>query len=326
MGNMLESPRTEKPDAENYTSSSGLKAAASGMQGYRLEMEDSHICQDMPSCSGHLLVAVFDGHGGQGAAIYAAKYLIPVIEANKKWKEYVNTGAKDLNLLSDSLVESFILIDQDIRAQQDKTPQDQSGCTAVICVVTTRFIMCANAGDSRCVLGTNKTAKGMSEDHKPDDDIEKKRIEKAGGSVHVGRVEGNLAVSRAFGDFEYKDRADLPATEQKVSCEPDIFLHYRTAQDDVLLLACDGLWDVNSNAEAIAELNGHLAEEQEDGLQTVAGKMLDSSLNKGSKDNISAVVVDLRNSTVVDMDKSVPAKYGRFGYVLTRETEPVLSR
>jgi protein phosphatase 1B len=314
MGNMLDSPRTEK-DEEKYTSSSGLKAGASGMQGYRLEMEDSHIQCDFPTCPDHMLVSVFDGHGGQGAAIYAAANLMAVIEANETWKKYLETGAKDLKLLSDALSESFLTIDVTIRAQQDKTPADQSGCTAVICVVTTRFIMCANAGDSRCVIGTNKEAKGMSEDHKPDDTIEKTRIEKAGGYVHFGRVEGNLAVSRAFGDFEYKNRPDLTQTEQKVSCLPDIFLHYRSPQDDVLLLACDGLWDVMSNAEAISELNGYLTEGGADApLDVVASRMLDSSLQKGSKDNISAVIVDLRNTTVVDMEKTMPAKYGRFGY------------
>ncbi len=63
---------------------------------------------------------------------------------------------------SDALTESFCSIDRNIRAHQDHTPADQSGCTAVICVVSPDYIMCANAGDSRCVTSTNKTTQGMS--------------------------------------------------------------------------------------------------------------------------------------------------------------------
>jgi len=45
----------------------------------------------------------------------------------------------------------------------------------------------------------------LSEDHKPDNTIEVKRIEKANHYVEDSRVDGNLALSRAFGDFQYKD-------------------------------------------------------------------------------------------------------------------------
>jgi serine/threonine protein phosphatase PrpC len=44
----------------------------------------------------------------------------------------------------------------------------------------------------------------MSTDHKPEDKIESDRIEKAGGYVNAGRVNGNLNLTRALGDFEYK--------------------------------------------------------------------------------------------------------------------------
>ena len=77
--------------------------------------------------------------------------------------------------------------------------------------------MCANIGDSRCVIGTNKLAKAMSEDHKPDNELEQRRIELAGGTVQWKRVDGDLGVARAFGDFRFKNRSDLGPTEQKVT-------------------------------------------------------------------------------------------------------------
>ena len=86
-------------------------------------------------------------------------------------------------------------------------------------MITPKYIVCANAGDSRCVMGTNHTAKAMSEDHKPNNAAELKRIELAGGKVHWKRIDGDLAVSRGFGDFQYKTRPDLPQSEQKVNTE-----------------------------------------------------------------------------------------------------------
>ena len=44
-------------------------------------------------------------------------------------------------------------------------------------------------------------AVGLSEDHKPDNFYEIKRIRAAGHTVEFSRVDGALALSRAFGDF-----------------------------------------------------------------------------------------------------------------------------
>ena len=58
----------------------------------------------------------------------------------------------------------------------------------------------ANAGDSRCVLSRGGKAIDLSVDHKPEDAVEKERIDKAGGFVTSdGRVNGNLNLSRAIG-------------------------------------------------------------------------------------------------------------------------------
>merc|ERR1712146_17189 len=126
-------------------------------------------------------------------------------------------------------------------------------------------------------------------DHKPQDEVERTRIEKAGGIVQVKRVDGDLAVSRAFGDFQYKTRTDLPPEQQKVSCEPDVRIHKRTPADDILLVACDGLWDVFSNSEAVDSAREILLEGETDPVKIVE-EMLDLSLLKGSRDNISGIV------------------------------------
>ena len=124
-------------------------------------------------------------------------------------------------ILGQAMTATYLFIDAKMRIYQEKSSSDrrkpdQSGCTAVSALITPKHIICANAGDSRCVLGLDGVTKPLSYDHKPNLEMERKRIENAGGSVQWKRVDGDLAVSRAFGDFQYKQRSDLQPGEQKV--------------------------------------------------------------------------------------------------------------
>jgi len=74
-----------------------------------------------------------------------------------------------------------------------------------VVLITDKDIYCSNAGDSRGVLSNNGNVVELSQDHKPDNVGEMRRIEKANHYVEDSRVDGNLALSRAFGDFQYKD-------------------------------------------------------------------------------------------------------------------------
>jgi protein phosphatase PTC2/3 len=69
---------------------------------------------------------------------------------------------------------------------------------------------------------------------------EKARIQAAGGFVDFGRVNGNLALSRAIGDFEFKKSADLPPEQQIVTAFPDVEIHEINEDDEFLVVACDG--------------------------------------------------------------------------------------
>lgn len=104
-GNFLDSPKVDK-DSDSLTSSTGLDMGATGMQGWRLEMEDEHILTDMPSLPTHTFVAVFDGHGGAGAAAYAKQYLVTTIEETKEWSDYITSG--DPETLGAALTQAFL--------------------------------------------------------------------------------------------------------------------------------------------------------------------------------------------------------------------------
>ena len=95
--------------------------------------------------------------------------------------------------------------------------QDQSGSTSVMTLIAPTHIVCANTGDSRAVLSRNGEVIELSHDHKPYNDEEKARIEAAGGQVKFNRVNGDLAVSRALGDFVYKRCETVDAQYQAVS-------------------------------------------------------------------------------------------------------------
>lgn len=120
----------------------------------------------------------------------------------------------------------------------------------------------ANAGDSRAVLSAGGQVIPLSFDHKPVNPsmcissllyslfiliflqinylVEMERISAAGGFVEFGRVNGNLALSRAFGDFDFKRNSNIIAEKQIVTADPDIIDRQLTEEDEFIVLACDG--------------------------------------------------------------------------------------
>lgn len=127
-----------------------------------------------------------------------------------------------------------------------------AGCTAVFSLLDhqSKTIYVANAGDSRCVLCRGAVAMDLSEDHKPFNEIERNRIESAGGFVsQVGRINNNLNLSRSIGDLKYKQVKGMSAKEQIITAEPDIMCVKYTPEDEFIILACDGVWDVMTNQD-----------------------------------------------------------------------------
>ena len=61
------------------------------------------------------------------------------------------------------------------------------------------------------------------------------------------RVDGELALSRALGDHQYKDKTNLPPEQQAVSPFPDVSVRQRHEKDQFIMVACDGIWDCLSN-------------------------------------------------------------------------------
>ena len=51
---------------------------------------------------------------------------------------------------------------------------------------------------------------------------------------------GNLALSRALGDFTYKRNPRITAEEQIITSDPEIIEHQIDDEDEFIIIACDG--------------------------------------------------------------------------------------
>ncbi|KAI9827746.1 MAG: Protein phosphatase 2C 1 [Thelocarpon impressellum] len=147
-----------------------------------------------------------------------------------------------------------------------------------------RVLYTANVGDARIVLCRNGKALRLSYDHKGSDENEGKRVANAGGLILNNRVNGVLAVTRALGDAYMKDLVTGHPYTTETVIQPEI--------DEFIILACDGLWDVCSDQEAV-----DLVRNQRD--PQLASKMLvDHALARFSTDNLSCMIVRFDNKAV----------------------------
>jgi len=127
-----------------------------------------------------------------------------------------------------------------------------------VVLITKDTIFCANAGDSRAVLYTNDRVHPLSDDHKPDKPTERDRIVKSDHMVADDRVDGNLALSRAFGDFQYKQNSKVTWKDQAVTSFPDVSVTARKSKGDkFIIMACDGIWDCVSNEQCCERFNNY---------------------------------------------------------------------
>ncbi|EWM27022.1 protein phosphatase 1a isoform 2 [Nannochloropsis gaditana] len=215
--------------------------------------------------------------------------MVDFVRRTVAYTEYKKT--KDVAHLQTAIHSAFLNLDESLKLQDEFVHKhDTSGCTAICAIITPSHVVVANAGDSRAVMYTTKGTHQLSRDHKPYLEDERKRIESAGGMVSMQRVDGDLALSRSLGDFQFKDR-NLPPERQKVTAVPEVQVHVRDPEKDLcLLLACDGVWDVCESAEA-GRIVFDILGDGEKRMALVAEELLDQCLLRYSKDNMSAVVV-----------------------------------
>ncbi|RCK66135.1 Protein phosphatase 2C 2 [Candida viswanathii] len=235
---------------------------------------------------------VYDGHGGEKAAIFTGEKLHQLVKSTAEFskQDYINALKQGFLACDQAILNDFYMRD------------DDSGCAATSAIITPELIICGNAGDSRTIMSTNGFAKALSFDHKPSNEGEKARICAAGGYVDMGRVNGNLALSRGIGDFDFKKNVDLPAEEQIVTCYPDVIQHEIDFEaDEFVVLACDGIWDCLTSQKCVECVRRGIYEKKS--LTTISEEIMDlccAPTSDGSGigcDNMSIVIVALLDYT-----------------------------
>ncbi|KAH7644622.1 protein phosphatase 2c-like protein 3 [Dermatophagoides farinae] len=240
MGQAFSEPVTEKESSTEKNDK--FLVASSSIQGWRISMEDAHtILLTMPDDPEASFFAVFDGHGGAKVANYASENLHQGLCSHRLYQEgHIDEALKNI----------FVEFDE-MMFNNEKMRDELAGSTAVVVLIKDHQIYCANIGDSRAVASFAGQVDPLSIDHKPTCEDEMNRIVSAGGWVQFNRVNGNLALSRAFGDFVFKRNEKRSATEQIVIAYPDIQTRSLTSDLEFIIMACDGVWDVMTNEEVV---------------------------------------------------------------------------
>lgn len=291
MGQILSNPVIDKEQESGGDALTAFGLCA--MQGWRMSMEDSHIVDlnIAKDASEHLAYyCVFDGHGGSSVAQFCGSQFSKILQKQESFKKHAYKQA---------LLECFIAADEEL-LKDPVLANDHSGCTATTLLISKlqNVMICANSGDSRTVLSKDHIAKALSYDHKPTLKSEYSRIVAADGFVEMDRVNGNLALSRAIGDFEFKSNPELSPHEQIVTCVPDLIEHsIDYDQDEFVILACDGIWDCLTSQDCVNMVHWGLKKGLT--LEEISSKIIDvccSPTTEGTGigcDNMSIIIVAL---------------------------------
>ncbi|KAJ0408739.1 hypothetical protein P43SY_001963 [Pythium insidiosum] len=258
---------------------------------YRRKMED--VCVAIPQfqlldgdVASTSFFGVYDGHGGDFCARYAAENLHTRLAASIKQRMNHRRRMADDDILTDEdithgLAQAFETVDHEL-ARFDEAAE--SGSTAVACLVrqvhgrTTFYI--ANVGDSRAILFSNGATSRLSVDHKATNEDEARRIRARNGIILNKRVGGVLSVTRALGQSDEKEL---------ITADPHLSSGRVEVDGAFLMLVSDGVSDIYSDEELTQFVSRRLQLGEK--ASTICSTLLDEAKVRGAVDNMTAVLV-----------------------------------
>jgi serine/threonine protein phosphatase PrpC len=245
------------------------------------------------------LFAVYDGHGQGGELV--AQFALHNVQ--KKLRKHVNYHDD----IEKAFKDTFIEIDEELKAEPMIEPM-YAGTTACVALLRDNKLIVSNTGDSRAVLARRKKGGGwetiqLSEDQNPDTPEEQARIEYYGGYVSPPPGPGlsarvwldhtctqvGLAMARSIGDHAVKVVG--------VIAEPVVTQQELKPDDDLLILASDGVWEFISSEEAVDIVGKNI----EKGASKACQLLIEAAANKWHeeegdyRDDITALVIRLQN-------------------------------
>ncbi|KAG3096427.1 hypothetical protein PI124_g15839 [Phytophthora idaei] len=221
---------------------------------------------------------VYDGHGGARASSLLALLFPVYILAAPEYKSDLATACHSASMaINDEIL------------KREKDGHCEGGATAVTLLIRGNTFVLSNTGDCRAIMVAKRDKVAqvtqLTTDHKASNDQEKQRIEEHGGLVlyvkGVARVNGRLAVARAFGDAELS---------QLVIADPEVTVHELHREDEYIVMASDGLWDVLTNEQVASCIRNNPWLN----VQEMASMLADRAVELGTMDNVTVVVVDVR--------------------------------
>ncbi|XP_016442221.1 putative protein phosphatase 2C 27 [Nicotiana tabacum] len=271
------------PSEENSNFLPVFRSGSCAEKGPKQYMEDEHICMDdllnhvgdmTGLTSPGAFYGVFDGHGGTDAALFVRNNILKFILEDSCFPLCLERALKNAFLKAD-----YAFAD-------DSSLDISSGTTALTALMFGRTMMVANAGDCRAVLGKRGKAIELSKDHKPNSTSERLRIEKLGGIIYDGYLNGQLSIARALGDWHMKGPKGSACP---LSAEPELQETLLTEDDEFLIMGCDGLWDVMSSQCAVTLARKELMLHNDP--ERCSRELVREALKRNTCDNLTVIVI-----------------------------------
>ncbi|KAJ6678282.1 PROTEIN PHOSPHATASE 2C 47-RELATED [Salix viminalis] len=271
------------PSSENPVFLPIFRSGSWSEKGPKQYMEDEHICVD--NLHEHLVTSadlpspgafygVFDGHGGTDAAYFTRENILNFIVEDSQFPSGTKRAIKS----------AFVKTDHALA--DTKSIDSSSGTTVLTALILGRTMLIANAGDSRAVLSKRGRAVELSKDHKPNCSSERQRIERLGGVIYDGYLNGQLSVARALGDWHIKGSK---GSKSPLSSEPELKEISLTEEDEFLILGCDGLWDVMSSQCAVTIVRKELMMHNDP--ERCSKALVAEALQRNTCDNLTVLVI-----------------------------------
>ncbi|XP_021763794.1 protein phosphatase 2C 57-like [Chenopodium quinoa] len=291
----------------------GVRWGLTKLQGARDEMEDDAVIVQPDTLQGFSFAAVFDGHGGSASVAFLREELYK--ECAQALQGELLLSGKDFDTIKSAITEAFENVDLRLSKWLENKEEDESGATATVMLVGNDRLYIAHLGDSSAVISRSGKAEVLTDPHRPYGSNkaslrEIRRINEAGGWINNGRICGDIAISRAFGDIRFKTKKNemveggvkegrwsqkfasrVKFNGDLVIARPDIIQVVLGSDAELVLLASDGLWDYINSSEAVSFVREELR--QHGNVQQACESLANAALDRRSQDNISIIIADL---------------------------------
>ncbi|XP_010520961.1 PREDICTED: protein phosphatase 2C 57 isoform X2 [Tarenaya hassleriana] len=290
-----------------------IRFGYTSLQGPREEMEDAIVIRS-DGLDGFSFAAVFDGHAGSSSVRFLSEELYKECVGQLQGGSLLSGG--DFTAIKEALLKAFENVDQNLlKWLEANGEEDESGSTATVLFIRNGISFISHIGDSCVVLSRSGQAEELIDSHRPFGSSkaslqEIRRIREAGGWIVNGRICGDIAVSRAFGDIRFKTKkyemlqkgveegrwsekfvSRIRFKGDLVIATPEIYQVPLASDVEFVVLASDGLWDYMNSSDVVKYVRDQLR--KHGNVQLACEALAQAALDQRSQDNISIIIADI---------------------------------